>query len=57
MSEVAQLIASLGFPIVCAGALFWYIVKEQKNTREVVQNNNVIMQKILEHIREIFHDE
>lgn len=29
VTMVTQLIGSLGFPIVCCGALFWYLVKEK----------------------------
>lgn len=52
MSEVVQLISTVGFPIVCAGALFWYIVKEQRTTRAVVEDNTKVMVSILEHMRE-----
>lgn len=29
VGTVTQLVGSLGFPIVCCGALFWYLVKEK----------------------------
>lgn len=29
VTMVTQLVGSLGFPIVCCGALFWYLVKEK----------------------------
>lgn len=29
VTDITQLIGSLGFPIVCCGALFWYLVKEK----------------------------
>lgn len=28
-TNIAQLIGTLGFPIVCCGALFWYMIKEK----------------------------
>lgn len=29
VTVITQLIGSLGFPIVCCGALFWFMVKEK----------------------------
>ena len=29
VTSIAQLIGSLCFPIVCCGALFWYMIKEK----------------------------
>lgn len=29
-SKISQLISAVGFPIVCCGALFWYITKTMK---------------------------
>lgn len=34
VTMVTQLIGSLGFPIVCCGALFWYLVKEKEAHKE-----------------------
>lgn len=30
-NAIVQLVGSLGFPIVCCGALFWYINKTMKD--------------------------
>mgnify|MGYP000712549815 CR=1 FL=1 len=38
VTMVTQLIGSLGFPIVCCGALFWYLVKEKAHTRKKWKN-------------------
>ena len=50
VNVVMQAIGSLGFPIVVSGALFWYMVVTQKATTEALNNNTVVMNKILEHI-------
>lgn len=35
-TAIAQLISSLGFPIVCCGALFWYMMKEKDAHKEEI---------------------
>lgn len=50
VSMVTQLVGTLGFPIVCCGALFWYLVKEKDAHQEemeelrksIVANTNAI---------------
>lgn len=37
VTVVTQLIGSLGFPIVCCGALFWYLVKEKDAHKEEME--------------------
>lgn len=37
VTMVTQLIGSLGFPIVCCGALFWYLVKEKDAHKEEIE--------------------
>ena len=36
--EIAQLITTVGFPIVAAGALFWYVYKLQESHREEINS-------------------
>lgn len=36
VTMVTQLVGSLGFPIVCSGALFWYLVKEKDAHQEEI---------------------
>ena len=36
-NQVAQLIGSLGFPIVCTVVCFWYIWKNGESQREMIQ--------------------
>lgn len=37
VGTVTQLVGSLGFPIVCCGALFWYLVKEKDVHKEEIE--------------------
>ncbi len=37
VGTVTQLVGSLGFPIVCCGALFWYLVKEKEAHKEEME--------------------
>ena len=36
-TAITQLIGSLGFPIVCCGALFWYMIKEKDAHKEEME--------------------
>lgn len=58
---VAQLIGSHGFPIVAYCALFWYIVKEQGETRKVlnqlqdlIKSNTEMTYGFLQIIKEVY---
>lgn len=51
---VLNAITTVGFPIVMCGILLWYIYKSQKTHKEevthlteAIQNNTVVMEKIL----------
>lgn len=48
IATITSLIGSLGFPIVVSGALFWYIVKSQREMRDAVDNNTKVMLKLIE---------
>lgn len=37
-NAIASLVGSLGFPIVCCGALFWYQNKTMKEFSEKIEN-------------------
>lgn len=50
-STITQVISSVGFPIVAAGGLFWYMVTENKASREVIDNNTKALVQILEHVK------
>ena len=51
ISAIGQLIGSYGFPIVACGALFWYIVKEEREMRTIVQQNTTVIAQLLEHLK------
>lgn len=51
ISAIGQLIGSYGFPIVACGALFWYIVKEEREMRAIVQQNTTVIAQLLEHLK------
>lgn len=50
-ASIGQLIGSYGFPIVACGALFWYIVKEEREMRAIVQQNTTVIAQLLEHLK------
>jgi len=51
IASIGQLIGSYGFPIVACGALFWYIVKEEREMRAIVQQNTTVIAQLLEHLK------
>lgn len=52
INDLITLISSVGFPIVAAGALFWYMSKTQKENTEAIQNNTLVMQKLIDKLSE-----
>lgn len=57
VNMVAQLVGSLGFPIVCCGALFWYLVKEKdahteemEELRKSVEANTTAINSLCQHL-------
>lgn len=46
MNEFASMVSSVGFPIVCAGALFWYIVHVQSSVTDALNNNNKLLERL-----------
>lgn len=64
IDQIGQIISSYGFPIVACGALFWYIVKEQRETRvvldqlkSIIQSNTETQKLILEFIKGVARHE
>lgn len=61
-SQIVQLISTVGFPIVCCGSLFWYVLKrdtdekerqeksseESTALRETLENNTLALAKLYE---------
>lgn len=57
VTMVTQLVGSLGFPIVCCGALFWYMVKEKdahkkemEELRKSVEANTFAINSLCQHL-------
>lgn len=57
VTMVTQLVGSLGFPIVCCGALFWYMVKEKdahkdeiEELRKSVEANTTAINLLCQHL-------
>lgn len=55
--NLPTLISTLGFPIVCVGACFWYIYKqdmrhdgEVDKMRTALENNTLVIQKLIDTI-------
>lgn len=55
VNAITQLIGSLGFPIVCCGALFWRMIKsDEKHQQEMdkmsdaLNNNTLALTKLTE---------
>ena len=49
INSIGQFVGTYGFPIVMCGLLFWYMVKEQRETRQVIEGNTKILVRLLEH--------
>lgn len=54
-NAVLQLISTLGFPIVCCIALFWYMVKQRdlhkeeiNELKKSIDNNTIILTRLYE---------
>lgn len=47
-SNFIEIISNLGFPIACCVAMFWLYVKEIGSLKEALQNNTLVMQKLLD---------
>lgn len=57
VTDITQLIGTLGFPIVCCGALFWYMVKEKdahksemEELRKSVEANTLAINTLCAHL-------
>ena len=58
VNTLIQLVSSLGFPIVCCGALFWKMVKtdeqhkeEMDKVTEALNNNTIALTKLSDKLR------
>lgn len=57
VNAITQLIGSLGFPIVCCGALFWRMIKsDEKHQQEMdkmsdaLNNNTIALTRLTERL-------
>ena len=55
--DVVNLVSTIGFPIVCCGACFWYIYKmdfrhkeEMDKMSEAINNNTLVMQQLIDEL-------
>lgn len=46
LQDILTAISTVGFPIVCCGALFWFMNKQQKENTEAINNNTLVMQRL-----------
>lgn len=56
--DVANMIGNYGFPIVCCGAMFWYMNKkdaqhkeESENMRKAIENNTLVIQQLVDNFK------
>ena len=47
-SEVMQMVSTVGFPIVAAGVLMWFLSAKMTTLEQAVQNNTLVMQRLLD---------
>ena len=54
-NTIIQLVSTLGFPIVCCGALFWRMIKSDEQHKaemdkfsEALNNNTIVMTRLCE---------
>lgn len=59
LQAVTQLISTIGFPIVCSGALFYVVVKQNQDHKEemtqlkdVIQQNTVVLAELKQMLRD-----
>lgn len=57
VTTITQLIGSLGFPIVCSGALFWCVMKEKEahkaemeELRKSIEANTLAINNLCVHL-------
>lgn len=54
LPTITNIIGQYGFPIVACGALFWYIVTEQRATRKVMEELKKTIEDNTKMVNEFF---
>lgn len=64
MQTFTQLISTVGFPIVCSGALFWLMNKQAEEHKEemtqlkdVISQNTVVLAELKQMIKDMTDDD
>lgn len=57
MNELLTAVSTVGFPIVCCAAMFWYIYTSQDKMRSTIEENTVIMEKMYSLLLYLLPDE
>lgn len=55
-SAIADIIQSVGFPVAVCIACFWYINKQDTGMKEALNNNTLVMQKLVDKMEELTHE-
>lgn len=50
MEELASIASNFGYPAAVTAVLLWYISTEMKEMRKVIEQNNIVITKLTEHI-------
>lgn len=53
IQDVLTAISTVGFPIVCAGAMFWYVVKSQSKSDQIIADNTKVLVELTTLINEM----
>lgn len=46
-NAIIQAVSTIGFPIVACAALFWYIISESRATRQILEENTIVLTKVI----------
>ena len=64
MQTITQLISTVGFPIVCSGALFWLMNKqstehkeEMTQLKDVISQNTVVLAELKQMIKDMSNND
>lgn len=62
VATITQIITNLGFPIVCCGALFWKMNKQDENHKQeidgmtkAIENNNLVLNRLCDKMDSVEH--